>query len=166
MEAAKNKEPGPNSLPSHCRGTVPAPLLYRFAVRSTTPIGASEIGVEGKPDSTESVKHSVTVGRVVQYLAGFLERSRIRTGRLLPEWEEEAGPLGVPPRGSANASLGVFDKLTLCTLSVELSLSNTRSAALQLSVGVAEVFAGVPSWANGEGKEGLKLLLTSEAFSS
>lgn len=32
----------------------------------------------------------------------------------------------------SNASLGVFDKLTLCTLSVGLSLSNTRSATLQL----------------------------------
>lgn len=72
----------------------------------------------------------------------------------------------MPTCCSANASLGVFDKLTLCTLSVELSLSNTRSAALQLLVGVAEVFAGMPSWANGEGKEGLKLLLTSEALSS
>lgn len=71
----------------------------------------------------------------------------------------------MPPRCSANASLGVFDKLTLCTLSVGLSLSNTRSAALQLSVGDAEVFAGVPPWANREGKEGLKLPLTSEAFS-
>lgn len=67
----------------------------------------------------------------------------------------------MPPRRSADASLGVFDKLTLCTLSVELSLSNTRSAALQLPVGVAEVFAGALAWANGEGKEGL---LASEAF--
>lgn len=32
----------------------------------------------------------------------------------------------------SSASLGVFDKLTLCTLSVGLSLSNTRSATLQL----------------------------------
>lgn len=63
-------------------------------------------------------------------------------GWSVPRWVPGSGPLGVPPCCSANASLGVFDKLTLCTLSVELSLSNTRSAALQLSVGVAEVFSG------------------------
>lgn len=105
------------------------------------------------------------MGCVVQYLAGFLERSRIRTGRPLPKWEEGTGPLGVPPRCSANASLGVFDKLTLCTLSVELSLSNTRSAALQLSVGVADVFAGVPSsWANEKRKRRAETAVNFRGF--
>jgi len=50
--AAKKEEPGPSSLPSQCRGTVPAPVLHRSAIRRGTPAGASRTGVEGNPDST------------------------------------------------------------------------------------------------------------------
>lgn len=61
----------------------------------------------------------------------------------------------------SSASLGVFDKLTLCTLSVGLSLSNTRSATLQLPG--HSVLAGCQPGRT-EGKEAQQLLLTSEAF--
>lgn len=72
------------------------------------------------------------------------------------EEEEGAGALSMWPRCSAGASLGVFDKLTLCTLSVELSLSNTRSAALQLSLASRGPLLGA-SLCKGRGKRGTEV---------
>lgn len=125
---AKNKDPGHNSLSSQCRGV--APLLLRFTVGRDTLTDTSKTGVEGKPGSTGSVRCSGTPGRgcsIPRWVSGEVPSLERKT-------PARAGGKGwtLSMALLSSASLGVFDKLTLCTLSVGLSLSNTRSATLQL----------------------------------
>lgn len=127
---AENKDPGHNSLSSQCREVAPAltsVLIYcweGYPDRHFQNRGGRETWQHRNRQVFWSTGMGCWVPRWVSGEVPSLERKTpARAGG-------EGWTLGVALLSSA--SLGVFDKLTLCTLSVGLSLSNTRSATLQL----------------------------------
>lgn len=165
--AAKNKGPGPNSLPLQCPETVPAPLLYRFAIR-TTVIGTSKIGVEGRsdsPGSESSVQQRWDV--LFNTLLAFWRGAEYGQEGPCPSGRKEPVPSVCPRVAQQMPHLGYLTNWhsahwvsnSACQIHAVLHCSS------QWGLQMSSLGCHHPGQMK-RGKEGLKLLLISEALSS
>lgn len=140
---------------------VPASLLQQFAIRITPQQALLKLGCKGNLTAW----HQTGIQQVCSIPCHIYGEDQNADAKAPAQVKEGVSSLGVQLCCSASASLGVFDKLTLCQTECQTQLVKYTQCCTA-AVSRLTVFTEMLSWTNEKGKEGLNLLLTSETFSS